>query len=391
MAKEPRRLDLSPYLTREPVILAVLTGLAIASFLTVTGLSRLYSAQQASLAERWSARGVNDLNAQRYQIAITEFRTALLYDRDNGAYQLSLAQALMGLNRTDEADAYLVNLWARQPENGVVNLELARIAAKKNQTERALRFYHNAIYAIWPSGQETERRKTRLELINYLLQINARTQAESELIALETDIGEDPSQQTRLGELFVRVQDYNRALSAFRAALKLDRGNPRANAGAGIATFEMGQYAAAQRYLREAVAASSGDTASSALLATTESVLKMDPFRPQISDVERNQIAINAFNAAGDRLKACPSAAGAGAPPAPKPAAPSIAEAGGLAQQWQKLKPQMTPRGLRQNPDLLNTAMNLSFQIEHQATSTCGPGGPADKALLFIANLHEEN
>jgi tetratricopeptide (TPR) repeat protein len=391
MANAPKRLDLSPYLAREPVILAVLTGLAIASFLAVTGLSRLYSAQQESLARRWSARGVDDLNAQRYQIAITEFRTALLYDRDNGAYQLSLAQALMGLNRTDEAQAYLVNLWARQPENGVVNLELARIAAKKNQTERALRYYHNAIYAIWPGNQETERRKTRLELINYLLQINSRTQAESELIALETDIGDDATQKARLGNLFLRVQDYNRALVAFRAALNLDRGNAQANAGAGIATFEMGQYAAAQRYLRAAVAASSGDKASATLLATTESVLQMDPFRPQISDVARDQIAINAFDTAGDRLKACSSIPAAGAPSAAKPATGPNAAGGDLAQQWQKLKPRMTERGLRQNPDQLNTAMNLSFQIERQAASECGPGSAADKALMLIANLHEEN
>jgi tetratricopeptide (TPR) repeat protein len=391
MANEPKRLDLSPYLAREPVILAVLTGLAIVSFLAVTGLSRLYRGQQEALAERWSARGVDDLNARRFSIAITEFRTALLYDRDNRAYQLSLAQALMGLDRTDEAEAYLVNLWARQPENGVVNLELARIAAQKNQTERALRFYHNAIYAIWSGNQETERRKTRLELINYLLQINSRTQAESELIALETDIGDDATQQTRLGGLFLHVQDYNRALAAFRAALKLDRNNAQANAGAGVAAFEMGQYAAAQRYLREAIAASSADTASAALLKTTDSVLQMDPFRPQISDAERNQIAISAFNTAGDRLRACSPPAGAGTPFAAKAATVSTAAGGDLTQQWQKLKPQMTERGLRQNPDLLNTAMNLSFQIESRAAGSCGPGSPADKALLLIANLHEEN
>jgi tetratricopeptide (TPR) repeat protein len=191
MAKGPKRLDLSLYLTREPVTLAVLTGMAVLFLLAVTGLSHLYEAQEASLADRWAARGVDDLNAQHFQVAITDFRSALMYDRDNGAYQLSLAQALMGLKRTDEAYAYLINLWERQPENAVVNLELARIAVQKRQTERALRFYHNAIYATWPGNQESERRKARLELINYLFQINARTQAESELIALEANVGEE--------------------------------------------------------------------------------------------------------------------------------------------------------------------------------------------------------
>jgi tetratricopeptide (TPR) repeat protein len=396
MTKEPNRLDLALYLSREPVTLAVLTGLAIVVLLAVTGLSHLYYAQQESLAERWSARGVDDLNAHRFQVAINEFRTALLYDRDNAAYQLSLAQALLGVKRTDEAYAYLINLWDRQPENGVVNLELARIAVQKAETERALRFYHNSIYATWPGNQESERQKARLELIDYLLQINARTQAESELIALEANVGEDADQQARLGGLFLRVQDYGRALAAFRASLSLKRENPAASAGAGVAAFQLGLYPAAERYLQAAVEASPGDTASSALLKTIESVLKMDPFRSRISDAERNRIVVNAFNAAGDRLKSCEAHGAAAAPPAKTPPAgpsPGASNAAwqNLSQQWERLKPQITERSLRQNPDLVNTAMNLAFQIERQASGSCGPAADADKALMLIANLHEEN
>ena len=71
---------------------------------------------------------------------------------DDYAYQLNLAEALIGLKRTGEASTYLVNLWDRQPEDGLVNLELARIAVQKGQTEQALRYYHNAIYAAWPEA-----------------------------------------------------------------------------------------------------------------------------------------------------------------------------------------------------------------------------------------------
>lgn len=388
MTKEPKRLELSLYLTREPVILAVLTGLAVVSFLAVTGVSRLYRVQQEVLAQRWSTRGVNDLNARHYQIATTEFRTALLYDRDNGAYQLNLAQALLGLKRTNEAYAYLINLWERQPENGIVNLELARIAVERKQTDRALRFYHNAIYATWPGNQEAESRKARLELIDYLLQTNARTQAESELIALEANSGGDAAQQVRLGDLFTRVQDYRRALAAFEASLKLQRHDPAAMAGAGVAAFEMQQYAAAERYLSQAVAADPDDTASAALLKTATAVRQLDPFRPRISIADRDRVVVSAFAMAGGRLKACPalnsslSPASAGGPPA---AAPT------LAQQWARLEPQITERGLRRDPDLVSAAMTLTFQVERQAAGSCGAGSPADKALLLIANLREEN
>jgi hypothetical protein len=48
------------YLRREPVILALLSALAVAFFLAVTALSRIYEAQQESLGNRWFMRGAAD-------------------------------------------------------------------------------------------------------------------------------------------------------------------------------------------------------------------------------------------------------------------------------------------------------------------------------------------
>jgi len=393
MNRGPKRLDLSLYISREPVILAVLTGLAAVAFLAVTGLSRLYHAQQDSLAVEWSSRGATDLDAGRYKDAIAEFRTALQYARDDEGYQLSLAEALLGLNRTDEAYAYLINLWDKQPENGVVNLELARIAVARNETDSALRFYHNALYATWPGNQETERRKARLDLINYLFRINARTQAESELIALEANVGEDAAQQTMLGRLFLEAQDNSRALAAFRESLKLEHENPAADAGAGAAAFNLGMYPAAERYLQAAVAAVPGDAASAALLKTAQTVLRIDPYRERISAVaERDRAVVEAFAVAGDRLKSCGVLDGAKTPMQGKPpAGASKTIAQGLAVQWTQLAPRITERGLRRDPDLVNTAMNLAFQVESQTIAGCGEPTDADKALRLIASQHEEN
>jgi tetratricopeptide (TPR) repeat protein len=392
MTQEPKRLDLSLIRTREPLTLALLTGLTIVLFLAVGGLSRLYHAQQQMLAQRWAARGAGDLGADRYPPAVTEFRTALLYDRDNDGYQLGLAQALLGLNRTDQAYAYLINLWERQPENGVVNLELARIAVERKDTERALRFYHNALYATWPGNQETERRNARLELIDYLLRIQARTQAEAELIASEANVGDDAAQQEQMGELFLRVGDDNRALTAFRASLKLNKRNAAAEAGAGNAAFALGAYAEAQRYLEQAVEAAPDDTASAALLRVTQAVMRMDPFRPQLPDQERDRIAMDAFAAAGDRLRTCQAGGAAIAAGGKKPAAGSpIASWQQLSGEWSGLRPQVTERGLRENPDLVNTAMNLAFAIERKASGACGAPTQNDQALLLLAGQREEN
>ncbi len=361
-------------------MLAILSLAAIFFFLMVTGISRIFHAQQAALAARWSERGVNDLNAHRYDAAIPDFRAALLYSRDDFDFRLGLAQALMGLHRTGEAYTYLINLWGRRPENGLVNVELARVAVERGETELALRYYHNAIYANWPDGQESQARETRFELIAYLLQIKAKAQAESELISLAAYLGDDATQQTRLGEQFLHIQDNEHALAAFRRTLTADAHNPAALAGAGTAAFNLGQYALAQRYLQQAVAATPGDYVSNDRLKIASLVLQLDPFRPRIRAVQRDRDVVAAFAAAGERLKACPVAGSYAAPGKPSQ---------DLAAEWASLKSQVTESGLRRDPDLLNSAMELVFTVERQASEWCGTPTTTDSALLLIAKLHE--
>ena len=371
------------YLRQQPVRFALLAVLAVIFFLAVTGLSRVYHAQRDFLGDRWFTRGVAELSARHYDNAVMEFRSALLYSRDNYLYQLNLAQALIGLNRTGEASTYLVNLWDRQPENGLVNLELARIAVQKGQMEPALRYYHNAIYATWPEDQEGKRRDARLELIEFLLASNARAQAESELIALAENVDNDAPEQVRLGDLFVRTLDYERALAAYRLGLRNDRHNRAALAGAGRAAFELSRYPEARKYLQMAVAADAGDAESAARLKTTDLVLEMDPFQRQISMEQRNKMVVEAFATAGERIKACGSAPGS------EPSATSDQMT--LAEIWTKMKPRVSQRGLQRDPDLVESAMDLVFKIERRTSIACGAPAGRDLALLLIAELHERN
>jgi tetratricopeptide (TPR) repeat protein len=367
------------------VILALLSALAVLSFLAVGGLSRMYHAQQQALGNRWFTRGTADLKDGHFDRAVGDFRAALRYSRDNYDYQLNLAQSLIGLNRTDEAYAYLINLWDREPENGLVNLELARIAAKKGENERALRYYHNAIYAIWPGDQEAQRRNTRLELIEYLLGIHARAQAQSELIALAANLGDDPSLHQLVGDLFLQAQDYEHALAEYRLTLKSDHHNPAALAGAGVAAFELGRYSLAQRYLQVAVALNSDDKQSTDILKTTERVLQMDPFRRQISADQRNRIVIEAFASAGERLKSCSATVN----PSGSNSSETVEQS--LADGWAKMKPKINERDLRRDPDLAEGAMDLVFEIERETKTVCGAPTGTDLVLLLISKLHEGN
>jgi tetratricopeptide (TPR) repeat protein len=263
-----------------------------------------------------------------------------------------------------------------------VNLELARIAAQKREIEKALRYYHNAIYATWPGDQEVQRREIRVELVDYLLSINAKAQAQSELIALAANLADDPVQQKRVGDLFLETQDDEHALAEYRLSLKADRNNQAALAGAGTSAFQLGRYDLADSYLQAAVTANPNDAQSEARLKTTELVLRMNPFQRQLSVAKRDKIVIEAFAAAGERLKSCAASssvasASAGSMP------------GSLSEREEKLRPQITEQGLRRDPDLVEAAMQLVFDIERQTSAACGPAEGTDLALLLIAKLHE--
>ena len=365
------------YLRQRPVILTLMTVLAIACFLAVTGLSRAYQQQREFLGNRWFNRGVADLKAQNYDAAVTEFRAALLYSRDNYSYQLNLAEALIGARQTGQASAYLVNLWDREPEDGLVNLELARVAKQSGQSEEAVRYYHDAVYAEWPSDQENMRREARLELIQLLLGTGAKPQAQAELIALSESVGEDPAQQEEVGQLFLRAGNYEQALNAFELSLRRDGQNAASLAGAGEAAFELRRYAVAAHYLDEAAAANPKDTRSQDNLKTAQLVLHMDPFQREISVAERNRMVVDAFETAGKRLESCAVTPRPGGPP------------NSLSQSWNSMKPQITERGLQRDPDLADSAMDLVFRIERQADSQCGAPQGADLALVLIAKLRE--
>jgi len=366
------------YFRKRPVLLALLAVLAVLFFLMVTALSRAYQAQREALGNRWFERGVANLNAKRFDAAVSDFRSALLYSRDNYSYQLNLAEALLGLRHTGEASAYLLNLWEREPESGLVNLELARIAAQQGHTDQAVRYYHDAVYSTWSGDERSQRRDARLELIELLLRTHARADAQAELIALAENAGEDPAEQERIGGLFLRAEDYEHALAAFQIALKADRHNPAALAGAGEAAFRLGRYPEAQKFLQAAVTANPNDAESVERLKTTEMVMNMDPYRRPISVSQRNRAVVDAFHTAGERLESCP------VPPAPG-SGPS------LSDSWAALQPQISELGLRRNPDLVDSAIDLVFRIERQTRDACGrPSGP-DLALLLIAKLHEGN
>jgi tetratricopeptide (TPR) repeat protein len=358
-----------------------LSAAAIAFFFAVLALSHFFETHQSARADEYFQQGALDLRNHRPDLAVNDFHAALTYSRDNYTTQLSLAQALLALQRTEEARQYLVNLWQRKPENGMVNFELARIYAEKGDVTQALRYYHNAIYAIWNQDQDSVRRSARLELINFLLTRQMHGQAESELIALQSNLSQDPEFITKIGGLFMQVPDYERALTLFVRSLKLKHQNPDALAGAGQAAFELGQYKTSEHYLKSAVAANPSDSTSTQLLQTARLVMQMDPYNMRLPASQRSANVKDAVQTAAARLSGCI---------ANKPVASGgMVGLQALNSRLSQLQPKLRRSAV--DSDTVDEAMSLVFDIEQQTKDLCGPATDKDLALLLISREQEGN
>lgn len=368
------------YLRREPVILVWLIAAAVAMFFAVAVLSNTYAEQSQAKATEWASRGSDDFRSGRMRQAADDFRVALNYWRDNYGYEISLAQSLLALNRTDEAKVYLTALWQRQPENGTVNLELARLYAKVGDVNGALRFYHNAIYAIWDSDPESQRRSARLELTDFLLNRKLQAQAESELIALSGNLPPDSAVHAQIGDRFMSVPDYTRALQEYESSLRLEPRSAVALASAGRAAFNLGRYPLAAHYLQQALVLNAKDRDSTSLLDIARTVQRLDP--DTVLPSRRAPVILQDFRDAGARLTACLAQAASGGPA-------NLKDLPDLKSQWNSMNPNMTAPGLIRDPDLADSALDLVFSIESSTNQVCGNPSGADLALLLIAQGRE--
>ena len=373
------------------LVLLVLSLGAVFAFAAVNHLAKRFYANEEARGRRLYAQAQADLNAGESDRAIDELRAALSCDRSNPQYQLSLGRALRDTGQLDEAQSYLESLWERSPEDGTINLALARVAAKRGSVEDALRYYHNAMYGVWTSDADVNRRKARVELIQFLVQKNALEQARSELLALAVFLPPDPGLTLQTADLLARAQDYPDALKEYEKVLHLDRGNAAAMAGAGQAAYRAGYYRTALRYLQMAVNANAPNADLRSMLASSKLVLEADPFARRISDAERNRRISAAFGSAGERLKACAVQKGIDFTSV-KPAAsslsalPSTSPLAALESRWLATKADLPRLRSVAETDLPDVIMDLVFEVEQRTAQDCGEPQGRDEALLRISH-----
>lgn len=368
-------------LNHEVVLLVALSIVAFGVFVFTRRMAAREQQMEARIATMWYERGERLIASGQIEPAIQAFRRATANRRDNQKYVLALANALSADNHDSEAQQLLLQLRESDPENAEINISLARLAAKRGETDGAVHYYQNALYGRWTGNQvEERRRQLRKELIGFLLQHQQHQLASSELLILEAGLPNDAASHIEVAKLFLEAGDARRALKNYSAAVQLDHHNLDALRGAGETSFQLGDYTQAVGYLKAELELDPGSQESQKRLAIAEMVLEEDPLAAHLTAQERQRRLLADFQRSLQRLENCLGQTADGK---------TSAELQSLKAEALAMQPKLSSNLQRPDFDTVRSGAGLIFRMEEAAVASCGELPVEDEALLLIGREHK--
>ncbi len=163
-------------LNRELLLLIALGVIAIGVFAFTKRMAAKEQQLDARIAAIWYDEGERQLSSGKVERAIESFRKATTDALGNRTYTLALATALAAGNHDAEAEQTLLRLRESEPEDAEINLQMARLAAKRGEVDDAVHYYRNALYGRWTGAEmDEQKRQVRAELIRFLLDVRRAT------------------------------------------------------------------------------------------------------------------------------------------------------------------------------------------------------------------------
>jgi tetratricopeptide (TPR) repeat protein len=360
-----------------------LTLLTAILFVITLFMFRSFTAHRAELAQRWSERGREALNAGKPDQAIVALRTALSYAPDERSYELLLAQALEDAGHLEEAYNYFLGLWETEPGDGLINLRLARLAAERKETQTAVNYYRAAIYGTWEGDGTVRRREVRLELARYLIAHGDDNSARSELLIAGGNNPNDVGVELSLADLLEQADDPRDALSYYQNVLAQEPKNETALAAAGRMEYESGNFEEAHRLLEEAAKEHEKTAPREDVPAGIETrlensarILSLSP-AGNLSASKRVVQILRARDLAKERFDRC-NAQVSGARESASPLQT-------LGVRWTSRDASLSRAALAKDPAAQNETMQLIFDTEIQTNQLCGAPTGDDALLLLLA------
>ncbi len=415
--------------------LSLVTLFAITALLAVLTnyLYQSYASHQVELANRWLERGEQAMREGKPQAAIDALRSALAFAPSDRNTEIKLAEALASAGRLQEAAVYFNALLESQQGSGLINLQLARLAARQDNVNQAIEDYQRAIYGNWEGDGYVRRRDVRFELINYLIAHQLLDRARSELLVASGNAPQDDiSIQLDIARMMEQAQDPSDALHLYKTILHSHPSLREALEGAGRTAFQIGHYLEAKRYLARALEGPGVDQEPKASLqesrdrlSETTRLLLLYP-SSRLSPSQRSVRILTDRKIALARLAQCmqarpqPQANHSLAASTPPPAAasktsnplqsleshftrhpttptpnetaapPAVDPLQALTERWKQSPPKISPRQLEDDPNLAQNQIQLIYDTELVTQQLCGAPTGDDALLLKIAQSPDQ-
>ena len=368
-----------------------LLGLTVASiliYILTYFFFHSFREHRSVLEKRWFARGEQSLAQGKPQFAVQDFRSALALSAGNPTYELSLAEALAGANRNEEAYAYFSTLHDASPGDGFLNLQLARLAGKRRDPSQAIEYYRNALTGLWYGEGAAQRFQIRLELAKYLMSLGKNTQAQGDLLTAEGNSLDHPAELFEVASLLEQAGDPSDAYIAYRRVERHPAATPsealkslQAEARVATATGQYKQAAMAlDRYAAKARQHPRASTleerrAAQQQLGQLQRLLQLAPIYALPPKPRAARILLGA-TIAHKRYASCSAQM--------QPQTVSGDDAAALAAlgtQWSQASPTNAAK-LAADPALQKTLLTWTNQTEILTAKLCGPP-TGDDALLY--------
>jgi len=218
------------------LVLSTVALYAITSF-----LFRSFSARRVALGQQFATSGQDALRSGDAEQAIRDLRISLSYVPAEASNELLLAEALAQAHHPEQARTYFLGLLDEQPADGFLNLQLARLARERNDSQAAIRYYRAAGSGNWTGDSLSARFHAQLELADYLTQLGELREARAELLIAVADAPEDAAVAVMIAHRFEQAGDLSQALKFYKTALKLNPKDTEALNGARHVISEIGE------------------------------------------------------------------------------------------------------------------------------------------------------
>lgn len=369
---------------RDTLALSSLFAIIVLLFFITLLLFHSFSVHRQDLARRWLARGEKALHTNQPLAAIDALRSALAYAPEDENLEIELAEALAAAGRTEEAVSYFNTLLESRPGNGMIHLQLARLAAKQGDEATTLEHYQAALDGTWEGDGYIRRREVRLELSQHLIAKKQYDRASNQLLIAAGNAPDDVNVELQVAGLLESAEDPANALRLYQRALQHRPARLAALEGGSRTAFALNRYLQAKEYLERTLNHPDFEkqpveiqSQLRNMLSDADRILLLYP-GAELSIPARAERILSNRKIASERLAACMSS---------KPAVPP--ELQELVPQWQQLPAMLRLLQLEQNPELEQQIMQLVYQTEQVTSRYCGAPTGDDALLVKIAQAPE--